>query len=216
MKRVGGERAPFSVGPEKWDSSGPGVPIACSFPPFKSGSAHLPAEISWSRASELHFLREMPILGLPQDLKTSPPAPCKGKVKKEWEGEMGKTPQVTRDGAESERLPLGQPLCPAWAFQVASRPALPPAQSKDTEQTWEALGAVESGGGVCPRSLLPQPASGPQPLLCQTLPRPRTPYSRPHLPSAILQAPRALCSWTPGAWRCAPLRALKGKRYLWK
>ena len=55
MKRVGGERGPFSVGPEKWDSSsGPGVPIAFSFPPFKFDSAHLPAEISWSRASELH------------------------------------------------------------------------------------------------------------------------------------------------------------------
>lgn len=47
MKRVGGERGPFSVGPEKWDSSsGPGVPIAFSFPPFKFDSAHLPAEIS--------------------------------------------------------------------------------------------------------------------------------------------------------------------------
>lgn len=63
--------APFSVGPEKWDSSGPGVPIASSFPPFKSGSARLPAEISWSRALSQHFLPEMPILGL---LKTSRPA----------------------------------------------------------------------------------------------------------------------------------------------
>ena len=47
MKGVGGERGPFSVGPEKWDSSsGSWVPIAFSFPPFKSGSAHLPNEVS--------------------------------------------------------------------------------------------------------------------------------------------------------------------------
>ena len=126
---------------------------------------------------------------------------------------MGKTPQVTRDRAESERLLLGQqlsrsppaPLFPQRSQRIRSRP-------EKRSEPWRAVAASARDRF----STSQRPARSPGAVRCSPGPALQAPYSCPQLPSAILQAPGALRSWTLGAWRCAPLRALKGKRYLWK
>ena len=132
----------------------------------------------------------MPILGLPQDLKASPPAPCQGKVKKEREGEMDKAPPVTRARAESERFPLGQELCPARAFRGASRPALPAAQSKgsSTPEKRSEPRRAEAASARDGFSASPRPPAAPR---CRMLPRPGAPRSLqpPALP--LCDPPRA-------------------------
>lgn len=161
----------------------------------------------------------MPIPRLPQDSRTSPPQPWKGKVKEERKGVVGETPQVTREGTQLEKELSGPTAVPSLRLS-SSPPALlnlfPQGSQRIRSGPETRPKTKESEGGVCPQSLLHLPGSDLQPgrARCSQRTALRGASSRRRRPSAVLLAHQA--PGRPGVWQCAALRSLREKRYLWK